>query len=255
MTDTAAVTLEPGRKRARIAFIFAVIAVLAIPAMTAGRYGGLWSPVNAIPSLLAFLITLLASITAVVMGLIGVLRRKGQAWSAYPVQRSLIALVLGLVIVGVIGTFAAGGGKYPPIHDITTDIENPPVFVALQAERDAMHAPNTTVYDPAVGVKQKQGFPDLGPKILPVPAADAFNKAHEAAKAMGWRIAAAEAAEGRIEGVDVTFWAGYIDDIVIRVTAIDDTQSRIDVRSISRVGGGDAGTNGKRIQKYLATLN
>ena len=255
MTDTTVAAPEHGSKRARVALIIGIIAVIAIPAMTAGRYAGLWSPVNAIPSLLAFLITLLASIVALVLGLIGVIGRKGQPWSADPVQRSLIALLLGLVMVAVIGSFAAGGGKYPPIHDITTDTENPPVFVALQAERDAMHAPNTTAYDPAVGVKQKQGFPDLGPKILPVPADQAFNKALEAAKAMGWRIAAAEPAEGRIEGVAMTFWAGYIDDIVVRITAIDDTQSRIDVRSESRVGGGDAGTNGKRIQQYLAKLN
>jgi hypothetical protein len=259
MTDTAAnapaTVPERGSKLARVAFIAAIIAVLAIPAMTAGRYAGLWSPVNALPSLLAFLITFFASILAVVLGLIGVLRRKDRPWSASPVQRSLIALGLGLVIVATIGTFIAGGAKYPPIHDITTDITNPPVYVALQIERDAMKAPNTTAYDPAVGEKQKQGFPDLGPKILPVPTGEAFNKALEAAKAMGWRIAAAEPAEGRIEGVDTTFWAGYIDDIVIRITAIDEGQSRIDVRSVSRVGGGDAGTNGKRIQKYLATLN
>ena len=118
-----------------------------------------------------------------------------------------------------------------------------------------MHAPNSTVYNPAVAAKQKQGFPDLGPKVLDLPPAEAFNHALDAAKAMGWRIAAAEPAEGRIEAVATTFWAGFIDDVVIRLTPTGDNQTRVDVRSESRVGGGDIGANGRRIEKYLASLH
>ncbi|MEX0902102.1 MAG: DUF1499 domain-containing protein [Pseudohongiellaceae bacterium] len=246
---------EPGRRRARIAFIIAVIAVLAIPLMSVGRYLGFWTPVNAIPSLLSFVITFLAAIVAVILGLIGVLRRKGCPWSAYPVQRSAFALGLGVIMLLAIGLFAAEAGRYPPIHDITTDTGNPPEFVALRAERDAMQAPNDAEYDPAVAAQQRQGFPDLAPKVLPLTADEAFNKSLKAAADMGWRIAATEPSEGRIEAVATTFWSGYLDDVVIRITASGDGQSRIDVRSKSRVGGGDAGANGKRIEKFLAMLD
>ena len=253
MTDTTAPELA-GSTRGRVAVIAGTIAVVAIPLMSLGRYAGLWSPVFAIPALLANVITLFAALLAIILGLIGLMTRRGRAWSAYPVRSSLVALVLGLVMIGTIVAYSAGRTKYPQIHDVTTDTDNPPKFVALQAERNAMRAPNTTAYNPAVAAKQKQGFPDLGPKILPLPAAEAFKRALDAAQAMGWRIAAAEPSEGRIEAVATTFWAGFIDDVVIRVTPMGDNQSRVDVRSESRVGGGDMGANGMRIEKFLAKL-
>jgi hypothetical protein len=253
MTDLAAANLA-GSTRARVALVAGAIAVLAIPLMTIGRYAGLWSPVNAIPALLANAVTMLAALLAVILGLIGVSTRRGRPWSLQPVRSSLWGLVLGIVMIGTIAFYTVSASKYPPIHDITTDTDNPPAFVALQAERDAMHAPNKTQYNPAVAARQKQGFPDLGPKNLPVPAAEAYNRALDAAKAMGWRIAATVPAEGRIEAVATTFWAGFIDDVVIRVTSTGENQSRVDVRSESRVGGGDMGANGRRIEKFLARL-
>jgi uncharacterized protein (DUF1499 family) len=253
MTDTAAPELA-GSKRGRVAVVAGTIAVVAIPLMTIGRYAGLWSPVFAIPALLANVITLFAALLAIILGLIGVMTRRGRPWSAYPVRSSLLALLLGLVMISVIVAYSAGRMKYPVIHDVTTDTDNPPKFVALQAERSAMRAPNTTAYNPAVAAKQKQGFPDLAPKILPLQAGEAFNRALDAAKAMGWRIAATEPSEGRIEAVATTFWAGFIDDVVIRVTPMGENQSRVDVRSESRVGGGDMGANGRRIEKFLAQL-
>jgi hypothetical protein len=246
---------QRGRRRAKIAFIAGIIAILAIPLTSLGRMVGLWSPVFAIPPLLAFVVTFFAMLTAIILGLIGVLTRRGRPWSAYPVQRSAFALVLGILILIPVAAFVSVGAKYPPIHDITTDTDNPPKFVALLAERAAMKAPNSTDYDPTVAPKQKAGFPDLKPKDLPLPPVEAFAHALEAAKAMGWRVAAAEPAEGRIEAVDTTFWSGFIDDVVIRVTPLGDNQSRVDVRSESRVGGGDAGKNGKRIEAYFAHLN
>ena len=58
---------------------------------------------------------------------------------------------------------------------------------------------------------------------------------------------------GRIEASDRTFWFGFTDDVVVRVRA-DDGGSRIDVRSTSRVGVGDMGTNAARVRAYLAEL-
>jgi uncharacterized protein (DUF1499 family) len=70
---------------------------------------------------------------------------------------------------------------------------------------------------------------------------------------MGWEIVAADAAAGRIEATDTTFWFGFKDDVVIRVEA-DGAGSRIDVRSVSRVGVGDVGANARRIRAYLRAL-
>jgi uncharacterized protein (DUF1499 family) len=70
---------------------------------------------------------------------------------------------------------------------------------------------------------------------------------------MGWEVVAAVPAEERIEATATTFWFGFKDDIVVRITSADGG-SRIDVRSVSRVGRGDVGTNAKRIKAYLAQI-
>jgi len=89
--------------------------------------------------------------------------------------------------------------------------------------------------------------------VLQASPADAFLRAHATAEAMGWDIVSADRASGRIEAVATTFWFGFKDDVTVSVTP-EAAASRIDVRSKSRVGRGDAGTNAKRIRRYLALL-
>ena len=167
---------------------------------------------------------------------------------------------LGSIILALI---LAGGAAYVPInmqqtaakvpfiHDITTDIVAPPVFVAIKPLR--ADAPNGVDYatDPA---EQQKGYPDIQPLVIDgVPPADMFKRAEATAKAMGWEIVAAEAVEGRIEATDTTAWFGFKDDIVIRITA-QGTGSRLDIRSMSRVGKSDLGKNADRIRKFLAAV-
>jgi uncharacterized protein (DUF1499 family) len=60
-------------------------------------------------------------------------------------------------------------------------------------------------------------------------------------------------AEGRLEATDTTFWFGFKDDVVVRVRP-DGTGSRVDVRSLSRVGRSDLGMNARRIRRFLERL-
>ena len=70
---------------------------------------------------------------------------------------------------------------------------------------------------------------------------------------MGWEIVATDVNDGIIEATDETQWFGFKDDVVVRVTPAP-AGSRIDVRSVSRVGGSDVGTNARRIRTYLERL-
>ena len=138
------------------------------------------------------------------------------------------------------------------IHDITTDTENPPQFVALRALR------LTTFNGPEyAGVKvaalQKAAYPDIAPRIMVEPPARAFERALQAAREMGWQIVASVAEEGRIEATATTRWLRFKDDVVVRVTR-DGGGSRIDVRSKSRMGRSDLGANAKRIREYFRKL-
>jgi hypothetical protein len=105
----------------------------------------------------------------------------------------------------------------------------------------------------ATAALQRSGYPDLHAAVLPLPPAAAFDAALAAAREMGWDIVASDAAAGRFEATDTTPWFGFKDDIVVRVTP-EGRGCRVDVRSVSRVGRGDLGTNARRIRRYVAKL-
>jgi len=140
----------------------------------------------------------------------------------------------------------------PPIHDISTDLEHPPQFVAVLPLRAG--APNPAVYGgPEVAAAQREGYPDLHSLVVHLAPGAAFARALASARAMGWTMVAADSAAGRIEATATTRWFGFKDDVVIRVEP-DPAGSRVDVRSVSRVGQSDVGTNARRIRTYLARL-
>jgi uncharacterized protein (DUF1499 family) len=162
-----------------------------------------------------------------------------------------MSLLAGIVLIGIPGRFRLGPPK-PPIHDITTDTQNPPEYVAVLPLRAT--APNTTVYGgETIASQQRNAYPDVQPLMLPIPPMEAFERALATVHEMGWDLVAAEPAAGRIEATDTTFWYGFKDDVIVRVRP-SDRGSRIDVRSLSRIGGGDAGTNAKRVRGYLDAL-
>ncbi len=70
---------------------------------------------------------------------------------------------------------------------------------------------------------------------------------------MHWTIVAEVPDEGRIEATDTTALFGFKDDIVVRVRPAGNG-SRVDVRSVSRIGSSDVGTNARRIEAYLDRL-
>ena len=166
---------------------------------------------------------------------------------------AMTALAFALIALGSIGALAWKASRVPAIHDITTDTLQPPPFLAVIPLRAG--ALNAVEYGgSAVAEKQRKAFPDLGPLLLNDPPARAFDRALAAARAMGWELVASDPAAGRIEATDTTFWFGFKDDVVVRVTA-QPNGSRVDVRSLSRVGGGDLGANAARVRTYLKTLN
>jgi len=169
-----------------------------------------------------------------------------------PLMVALAGLVLGAVTLGVPASWRLTANGLPPIHDITTDTQDPPQFVAVRPLR--ANAPNPTEYGgPKIAAQQRAAYPELQPLIVDLPPDQAYERALAAVRAMGWEMVAAEADEGRIEATDTTVWFGFKDDVVIRIRP-EANGSRIDVRSLSRVGGGDVGTNAERIRRYLQEL-
>ena len=166
---------------------------------------------------------------------------------------ALCGLLVSLVVVGAPWTQMRRARSVPPIHDITTDTQNPPAFVAVLPLRAS--APNSADYGgPEIAAQQRAAYPDIQPVVLAVPAAQAFQRALAAARASGWHLVANDSTAGRIEATATTFWFGFKDDVVIRLTPTGGG-TRVDVRSESRVGRSDIGTNARRIREYLKKLN
>lgn len=163
-----------------------------------------------------------------------------------------LSLLLGAALFGFPASQLYRARRVPPIHDITTDSNDPPAFVAVLPLR--ANAPNKVDYGGSeVAAEQRNAYPDIGPVTLNVPPTQAFERALAAVRAMGWDLVASDSSAGRIEATDTTFWFGFKDDVVVRVRPANGG-SRIDVRSLSRVGRGDAGTNARRIRAYLREL-
>jgi uncharacterized protein (DUF1499 family) len=162
------------------------------------------------------------------------------------------AIVLGAFAALVPYRWMQRAKQVPPIHDITTDTERPPEFEAVLPLRAG--APNPADYGGAeIAAQQREAYPDIAPLRLQQPRHEAFRRALNAAREMGWELVSADSTAGRIEATATTRWFGFKDDVVVRVTP-QEGGSRVDVRSVSRVGKSDVGANAERIREYLERL-
>jgi uncharacterized protein (DUF1499 family) len=165
-----------------------------------------------------------------------------------------IALALGAALVYVPSQYWLTRSTLPPIHDITTDTDNPPTFSAVLAARAFEGANSVDYRGLQLAQMQKAAYPDVVPVITALPVTRAFNEALHVAKSMpGWIIVAFDVDAGRIEASQQSRWFRFTDDIVIRVVG-DEVGSRIDMRSTSRQGRSDYGVNAARIRAYVGVL-
>jgi uncharacterized protein (DUF1499 family) len=194
----------------------------------------------------------LALLVALITAGLGLLRSRGSAGGASRMA-TWLAFLAGLFMTGFnVSSMSSMGG--PPIHDITTDLENPPMFVAAIRVREAAGAANPPMYFAAeTAPLQAKAYPDIKPILLEMPVTDAFARAEAAARALGWEIIASVPGEGRIEATATTPWIGFKDDVVIRIVGAG-AGTRVDLRSKSRMGRGDAGMNVRRIRAFRDAL-
>jgi uncharacterized protein (DUF1499 family) len=178
--------------------------------------------------LVAYTAGILALLAAGALGLVAAIFAVAALFRRAGVVRPLMALVVGLGVALVPAAGYVLARSLPPINDISTDPKE---------QSDA----------------QRKAYPDIQPLKLPVAPNIAFERAKGAIEEAGWQIAREDPSAGRIEAVATTFWFGFKDDVVIRIAA-DGAGSRVDVRSKSRVGKGDLGTNAQRIRAYQRRL-
>ena len=174
---------------------------------------------------------------------------------------ALIALAIPALGLGYGLYVRQQAQNIPPIHDISTDLVDPPAFSAAVAEaRAAVPGANgldliaKRAGDGGSFIElQQQAYPDLASVPTGLAPPLAFDIALALAREQGWRLGLIDREAGAIEASDASFWYGFVDDMVVRVRA-DGSGARIDMRSVSRVGRGDLGANAARMAPYLHEL-
>jgi uncharacterized protein (DUF1499 family) len=198
-----------------------------------------------------FLLSIPVAWLAFVIGAIAVFRGRGGRNPAAKRKATVGSAAAVATIAAALGLAAPGAG-YPVINDITTNIEDPPRFVAARRARPGA---GEMAYPAAFAAEQKRAYPTIATRKLDVAPDEAFVRARQALESLpGTRVVDAAKGEGRIEAVSVSRVFHFTDDIVVRIRPSASGGSEIDIRSRSRDGRGDLGVNAQRIDNLLTML-
>ena len=169
---------------------------------------------------LVFLISLLLSI----------IKRDNKALA----RQTQIAMLIAILPVLLLGSQVKTARSVPSIHNISTDVENPPQFdkvVSLRGEGSNPHE-----YDKqALAQIQQAAYPNIKTLELNSTKEQVFAKSKNIAIEMGWDLVSVDEQAGLIEATATTAMWGFKDDVVIRIQA-ESNQVLLDMRSVSRIG-------------------
>jgi uncharacterized protein (DUF1499 family) len=240
-------TVHEGLWSRRIALFFLQLLVLTV---LLHRFGNLATPA----ALNLLMVSIGGLVLAIVVAVIALIRiwfggQLGASQAFAGIAIALIGLALPL-------WYLSHAMLLPRLTDIETTPEQPLQFKQLAALRPT-DANRIEDPDSAIAQLQRAAYPDIRPMELERSATETFDIVHEAVKRIGWTIVLSEPPgeedSGRIEATDRTLLMGFADDVAIRVTG-DDTRAFIDVRSVSRYGLHDLGTNAERIRSLFTEV-
>ena len=176
----------------------------------------------------------------------------------------IMGMIVALGYAGWMLSWVYTARSVPAIHDISTDLADPPQFRILALRTDNLDdVPGAD--DPEMkGLNPQQrweslhrsAYGDVRTVRINEPVVDVVAKAERLAKARDWDVAIADPIEGRVEATATTALFRFKDDVVLRVRPSEDGKgSVVDMRSVSRVGVSDLGVNAKRVRAFLADLS
>lgn len=245
--------MEETRWWTRLLLVSAIIAVFLLLGGPLSYKFGI-SPLQ--PAFLSLLLALIGGAIVLVASLVMVVvaQRAGLAGNR---NQLLVTIVLSVIPIVVMVPQMMKGSNVPPIHDITTDTVNPPKYFKVANYR--VDAANSLEYGAGfdspeeLAALQHKAYPAVKPLMTEMSVADAVKRAGTVLREQGLDVVNIDPDRGIVEAVATTFWFGFKDDVVVRVTP-NDSGSVVDVRSVSRVGQSDLGVNAARIEKFLASF-
>lgn len=166
---------------------------------------------------------------------------------------TIMALLLSTIAIAIPLSMLNKGKSVPPIHDISTDLVNPPEFVAIAPLR--ADAPNPVEYAGVeVATQQRAAYPELQTLNYTQSKSELVEATKQVIDHLGWQLVNIDADQGIVEATDRTMWFGFKDDVIVRITD-KGSERLVDIRSKSRVGGSDLGKNAGRIHGFIEELD
>lgn len=225
-----------------------VVSVLLLLAGALGTRSGIWHFATGFVLLQSGVVLALLAVGCGIAGIL-VARRRGLSGDLWATAGGL---AIAFAVVVLMGMQLLKAMSVPPIHHISTNTEDPPAFIKVVALRG--EGSNPLEFDAGkIRRLQKEHYPWVEPLLLRATPAEAFAEALGVLGDMEMEVVATHPEQGLIEAVDTTFWFGFKDDVAVRVRAYPQG-SVVDVRSVSRVGVSDLGTNAERIKEILRRL-
>jgi hypothetical protein len=246
---------EPYSRAAIWSRRLAVFALAVAGMATALSRAGAVEPAGALAVLgasfvLACLAVLLSATAAIVIWRTG---RRGAGIA-------FVGLALALALLAYPAWLSWRAISLPDINDVSTDLDPQTPVNFLRSIKALEARGGRTPLEPSEATReaQQRAYPKVQPILVDMEANEAYQLALEAAKARGWRIVDAIAPSvregiGHIDATDKSLFLGFVDDIAIRVKP-EANQTRIDIRSTSRIWRHDFGANAQRVRKFAETI-
>ena len=209
-----------------------------------------------VPGLATFAAALAMAFIAVLLALaslVGIWSRGIEGLGA-----AATAVAIGLALLAYPSYLAVKATRLPMIADITTDPIDPPRFETIARLRTRLA--NPVAYAGLYTYElQKTGYPDIAPLDTAASVQSTYDATMAVIQKRRWQVIntrtpAAGRREAYIEAVARTPIMGFRDDIAIRIRQTGQG-SRVDMRSASRYGRTDFGTNAARVRALLADVD
>ncbi|MBB35187.1 MAG: hypothetical protein CME88_07495 [Hirschia sp.] len=258
--------LKPEQKWSlRLAFTLALLCPVFFAVAALGTRFGLWEYTFGL-GVMSFQWGPILLMCALAMGVISLVLT-----AIRPPRRgiilALVAVLIPLLMLGWMKGKLSVAMELPPIHDVQTDWSRPISLPETNIALREANGWNDVLADPVVSDAaagrwpdlvgervadlQKQAYPDIKPLLVEAPPEVILEFAEGVAQKQGWTIQSVDEQAGRIHATSTSTWFGFTDDIVIRVTPQGVAGSRIDIRSVSRVGLSDLGANAMRVKGFI----
>lgn len=243
-------------RRSRLALWSSRLALVAIPILIIAAVGHRTDKIDATATygVMALGFSLAALAVVLALAAFEAIWRDGRRG----LGSALAGFTLGLAVLTIPAVGAWKIMSYPPLVDVSTDIDDPPHFFRAHAERTQadVHIGRFTSAEAAL---LQESYPDIVSRYYPLDTVVVFDAADAIVERRRWAVLDRQPPQdsggsGRIEAVAQTLLFGFKQDVAIRI-APEGEGTLVDMRSVARNGAHDLGADAERIREFFRDLD